>query len=209
MRINPLVLDLSHYDVIQSMARVQQAGIAGIINKASEGPGMMDITYHPRKVAAKSLGLLFGAYHFLRPYNVATQVEHFLRVADPDDSTLLAVDHEDPKVSLNQALEFIHRTQAKVGRYPLLYSGFLIKEQLDRPGLDLSFSAVVRLWLAQYGDNPTWPACWKAPWLWQFTGDGQGPLPHAIPGVLLPGGQGIDINSFDGDATQLAKEWVL
>lgn len=210
MRINPLVLDLSHYDVVQSLHRAQAAGIAGIIHKASEGPGMSDKFYDARRAGAKAVGMLWGAYHFLRLYNVAVQVEQFLSVAKPDDATLMALDHEDPKVPLNVALEFLHRVHAKVGRYPLLYSGFLIKEQLSSSGsIDTSFAADVRLWLAQYGSQPTWPKCWERPFLWQFTGDGEGPEPHAVPGIVLPGGNGLDINSYEGDAGQLAKEWVL
>jgi hypothetical protein len=37
-----------------------------------------------------------------------------------------------------------------------------------------------------------------------FTGDGVGPKPHSIPGIV---DTGIDINHFDGDAVKLAAEW--
>jgi hypothetical protein len=33
-------------------------------------------------------------------------------------------------------------------------------------------------------------------WLWQFTGDGIGPKPHSIPGIV-----------GSGDAVKLAAEW--
>jgi GH25 family lysozyme M1 (1,4-beta-N-acetylmuramidase) len=89
-----------------------------------------------------------------------------------------------------------------VGRKAVLYSGFLIKEQLD-DRID-GFLAAHRLWLAQYGPRPVTPRNWPSAWLWQFTGDGVGPKPHSIPGIV---DTGIDINHFDGDAVKLAAEW--
>jgi hypothetical protein len=49
-----------------------------------------------------------------------------------------------------------------------------------------------------------WPtAVWEKPWLWQFTGDGKGPAPHAIPGIQ----DNMDISSFDGSDDDLAAQW--
>jgi hypothetical protein len=48
------------------------------------------------------------------------------------------------------------------------------------------------------------PRNWPSAWLWQFTGDGLGPKPHSIPGIV---DSGIDINSYEGDAVKLAAEW--
>jgi lysozyme len=94
------------------------------------------------------------------------------------------------------------RVEHAVGRKAVLYSGSLIKEQLnDR--ID-SYLAEHRLWLAQYGPRPVTPRNWQSAWLWQFTGDGVGPKPHSIPGIV---DTGIDINHFDGDAVKLASEW--
>jgi GH25 family lysozyme M1 (1,4-beta-N-acetylmuramidase) len=102
----------------------------------------------------------------------------------------------------NNAKEFLLRVEHAVGRKAVLYSGSLIKEQLnDR--ID-SYLAEHRLWLAQYGPRPVTPRNWQSAWLWQFTGDGVGPKPHSIPGIV---DTGIDINHFDGDAVKLASEW--
>jgi hypothetical protein len=48
------------------------------------------------------------------------------------------------------------------------------------------------------------PRNWPSAWLWQFTGDGVGPKPHSVPGIV---DTGIDINHFDGDPVKLATEW--
>jgi hypothetical protein len=47
------------------------------------------------------------------------------------------------------------------------------------------------------------PRNWPSARLWQFTGDGIGPKPHSIPGIV---GSGIDINSYEGNAVKLAAE---
>jgi lysozyme len=73
---------------------------------------------------------LWGAYHFLRSGSIAAQVDFFLKVAAPDDTTLLALDHEDIRVPLIDAKEFLLRVEDTVGRKPVLYSGSVIKEQL-------------------------------------------------------------------------------
>jgi hypothetical protein len=47
-------------------------------------------------------------------------------------------------------------------------------------------------------------ASWQSFWLWQYTGDGSGPAPHAIDGCQ----KNIDISSYQGDPDQLAAEWA-
>ena len=136
------------------------------------------------------------------PVSIPAQVDFFVRIAAPDKMTLLALDHEDARVPLIDAKEFLLRVEYAVGRKAVLYSGFLIKEQLGNR-ID-SYLAAHRLWLAQYGPRPVTPHDWSRAWLWQFTGDGVGPKPHSVPGIV---DAGIDINHFDGDAVKLAAEW--
>jgi lysozyme len=179
VEINPLVVDLSHHNDVADFGKAKASGIAGIIHKATEATGFADNMYAVRRGDATNVGLLWGAYHFLRPVSISAQVDFFLKIAAPDNTTLLAV-----------------------GRKAVLYSGFLIKEQLGNR-ID-SYLAAHRLWLAQYGPRPVTPRNWPSAWLWQFTGDGVGPRPHSVPGIV---DTGIDINHFDGDAAKLAAEW--
>lgn len=212
MKINPLVVDLSHYDnvgptpgrsTVEGFKKCYAAGIRGVINKVTEGPGIVDKSFSWRRNPAAKAGLLYGAYHFLRPGNVDAQVENFLKEANPDDKIGLALDHEDPRVPLSAARDFMEQVQAKTGRWPSLYSGFLIKQQLGTK--KDKFWKGIRLWLCHYSSKPTWPPCWSAPWLWQYTGDGVGPGPHNMPGIKIEGG--LDINSFDGSEEDLIKTW--
>jgi lysozyme len=199
--INPMVVDLSHHNDVVDFGAVKAAGIAGVIHRATEGASFTDKLYGGRRVGALGVGLLWGAYHFLRPGSITAQVGFFLKVAAPDGTTLLALDHEDKHVALIDAKEFLLRVEDAVGR-KMLYSGSVIKEQLGSR-ID-GYLAAHRLWLAQYGPRPVTPRNWPSAWLWQFTGDGVGPKPHSVPGIV---GSGTDINSYEGDAVKLAAEW--
>jgi lysozyme len=214
VQFNPKMLDLSHYDVVApgGFKQVHAAGYRAVINKATEGPGMVDKTFLTRGPEVLQAGLLYGAYHFLRRGDPEEQANHFLEVAHKGGPTVfakleLALDHEDPRVPLENAQQFMEAVHTAVGRYPLLYSGFLVKEQITRA--DYEFWSKVPLWLAQYSAHPSWPEqVWKEPRFIQFTGDGQGPEPHWVPGVKLPGGKGLDINHWGGTDDELAAIWA-
>lgn len=207
-----MVVDLSHYDnvgptpPVTTLAGFKKAyafGIRGVINKVTEGTGVVDKSFGWRRKPAADAGLLYAAYHFLRPGSIEVQVENFLKEAKPTKNLGLALDHEDRRVSLNAAREWLELVHSKTGVMPSLYSGFLIKEQLGNK--KDKFWGGIRLWLSHYSSKPTWPAAWSAPWLWQYSGDGVGPGPHGVPGID-PSGQ-LDMNSFDGTEEALVESW--
>jgi lysozyme len=121
--INPLVVDLSHHNDVADFGAVKAAGMAGIIHKATEGVDFTDKLYADRRGRALGVGLLWGAYHFLRPSLIAAQVDFFLKVAAPDETTLLALDHEDKRVALIDAQEFLLRVEDAIGRKPCSIPG--------------------------------------------------------------------------------------
>jgi len=207
MQFNPVIVDLSHFDDVQDWDAVKRFGILGVINKATEGPGLVDTTYAIRRKPAREHDILYGAYHFLRPGDPVAQADHFLEVAlsvDQPDELLLALDHEDRKVPLKDAKKWLQRVLDKAERRAILYSGFVIKEQLGDNRA--SFLAKHRLWLSHFSSRPKWPKNWKAPWIIQFTGDGVGPKPHRVPGIKIAGG--IDLNHYGDSPTNLKAEWA-
>ena len=132
--------------------------------------------------------------HFPRPGSIAAQVDFFLKVVAPDNTALLALDHEDERVALIDAKEFLLRVEDAVGRKPVLYSGFLIKQQLGN-SID-GYLAAHRLWLAQYGPRPVTPRNWQAP--------GCGSLPETGPGqsrTTCPASSGLESTSTVMKAT--------
>jgi hypothetical protein len=206
MAINPKVIDIYHGDGVAAdgFAQARAFGILGVIHKASEGSATSDETYARRRTMAKGAGLLWGAYHFIRPVDTSKQVDLFLRTSQPDQDTLLALDYEVDSVGLDQARDFIEQVESRVGRSVVLYSGNTIKEKLGNR-IDPWWGAH-RLWLCQYGSNPRLPLSWTKAWLWQFTGDGQGPPPHQVPGIQGDGG--IDISHWDGTDAELRAQWA-
>ncbi len=197
MQITPRVVDLSHHNTISdSLKPAYEFGIRGVVHKATEGTGYKDKTYNARRFLAKEAGMLWGAYHFVRPGNVKKQVDVFLDYAKPDDETLLALDHEDKGFSPEQAKEFLALLKQRTGRAPVIYTGHVIKEQLDGR-IDRTLGTY-RLWHAQYGTRYTINASWKDVWLWQYTESGK------VPGI----GGNVDVNSYAGTPEQLKHEWA-
>ena len=206
--INPMVSDLSHHNSPTDFEAARNAGIVGIIHKASQGSGNTDAKYQERRGMALDAGLLWGAYHFGGSGDVEAQVDHFLECAGDDKKTLLCLDYEPyapSQMGLDEAREFLESIFKRTGQYPVLYSGNLIKQDLGTD--EDEFFAKHRLWLSQYNSitNIKVPATWKKYWLLQYSGDGKGPEPHDIDGI----GENIDISSYPGTKEQLAAEWVM
>lgn len=207
--INPKVIDISHYDKIVGggFQAVRAAGIVGVVQKSSEGAHLPDDRYLERISDIVAAGLCPAAYHFIRPGDMKSQADFFLRCARPDPKTfMVSLDHEVKAVSADAAREFIEEVERLWGRKVVLYSGNVIKEQLDTR-IDPWWGAR-RLWMAQYAAKArwTWNRSWKEPWLLQYTGDGLGPTPHMIPGISITGG--LDISHYEYSDDQLRREWV-
>jgi len=201
-----MVVDLSHWDPADDYAAVKADGIVGVIYKATQGCGYTDDTYVSQQHAAKAVGLCWGAYHFADGSDVDGQVKNFLQFAAPDPDELFCLDWEDnpggTKMSASQAKDWITQVEDALGRPGecVVYGGNTLKENLDSGD---TFFGDRRLWLCQYGTNPTLPDAWEECWLWQYTDGVYGPSPHEIDGIGP-----CDINSYDGSAEQLAAEWA-
>lgn len=204
--INPLVVDLSHWDPAEDYFEVLKDGIVGVIYKATEGTGYTDPTYVSQQNAAKSAGLKWGAYHFATASDLSGQINNFMRYASPDPDELFCLDWEDygdNTMSLSNVKTWIKEVENALKRPGecVLYSGNTAKEALG-DNID-QFLGERRLWLCQYGSTPKWQKSWDHYWLWQYT-DGQvGPQPHTISGIGP-----CDINSYDGGADVLIDEWA-
>jgi GH25 family lysozyme M1 (1,4-beta-N-acetylmuramidase) len=211
-RIFPRVIDISHHNrVVLDFEPAKAWGIWGVIHKCTQGDHYTDPEYAARRELANKSELLWAAYHFGDGSDVPAQVRNFLRSAGADKNTMLVLDFEDNRLSnmlLPQAQEFMDRIDQATGRACTIYSGNRLKEQLvlaEQKVVD--FFAVHRLWLCQYGHWPKLPRGFGTYWLWQYTGDGVGPEPHNVPGIVA-GNDGLDINHYQGTQEQLTAEWA-
>lgn len=206
---NPInvVMDISHHQAAVDFARVRAAGIVGVIHKATEGTSFVDQKYAERRQQAEDAGLLWGAYHFGVGASGRDQADRFLETVDPGDSTLVVLDFEanrvGPTMTIDQAREFVTHLNGHIGRFPGLYSGSLIKEQLGDAPRDPLLSQCF-LWIAQYsGQKPIdIPATFPRWTLWQYTDGVHGSTPRTVDGVGL-----CDRDKFNGSLANLRRLW--
>jgi GH25 family lysozyme M1 (1,4-beta-N-acetylmuramidase) len=193
------VLDLSHHNGVESFAAIRKAGILGVIHKATESDDYADPTYSQRRVDARHAGLLWGAYHFLRPGDMHAQAQHFLKTATPGNDDLMCADHEDTGVSLDDLHEFLAAIWTLTKRRAVIYSGHVLKEQVG--DADIPWLKEHQLWVAQYttAPQPDWPKqIWPRYFLWQFTDQG------SAPGVS----GSVDCNRAGVDDHHLRAQWA-
>lgn len=206
--MTPRVIDISHHNNVIDFRLAAEAGIWGIIHKATQGVAYRDPRYVSRRAGALKAGLLWGAYHFNTGDSVADQVKNFIGYAAPAADTLMVLDYEDNRLSnmkMAQAVEFLRRIEDKLGRPAAIYSGNRLKENLASvPKADQDYIRSHRLWLCQYGPRAVLPKGFTAWWLWQYAADNVGPKPHGIAGIE---GTATDMNTFDGTRKQLIDTW--
>jgi lysozyme len=202
------VLDISHYqNVTDQFVTAKSLGVKAIIAKATEGNTYRDPTFEKHRALALDAGLLFGAYHFIRPGDPWAQADFFLKTVGDAGGLALALDWEDTRVPVKDAQRFAERVHMTVGAYPIMYSyaSMLKSAAKEMDPKRKTFWRSTKLWVAAYSPAPSWPKdIWPDYWLWQFTGDGSGPQPHRVPGV----GDNIDINQYNGDPAKLAFDWA-
>lgn len=200
------IIDLYHEDDVEDWDTVVKGGVPAVIHKASEGIRMVDEKYALRRKWAADAGLpLWGAYHFATgDADGANQADHFLAAAQPDSSTLIALDLEKnpngPSVTLATARAFIQRIHAVTGRFPWVYGSDFIADFAGEKGD--SILSLCRLWIARYGRAPIVPPGWKTWDLWQYAeGVASEHLP-ALPGLGL-----VDRSKFNGTLDELKAIW--
>jgi lysozyme len=197
--MTPNVIDIYHENNVADFAALKAAGILGVIHKCTQGAGYADPAYAIRRKLALDAGLLWGAYTFNTGEPVAAQIAEFLSHAEPDATTLLALDFEDnphSQMSLDECRAWLTQFEASQGRKAVLYSGNRVKDLLG--GKIDTYLGSHRLWLPQYGPVARVQASWATQWLWQYSETGR------LPGT----GGAIDLNSYSGDAATLAQEWA-
>jgi lysozyme len=228
------VLNMSQFDeeIGNDFAELKEnEGIELVIHRSSMGSDGTDPKYKERMAFAGESGLMWGAYHFLRPdLDPVSQADNFLRAVldarkacgpKAPPKVLLIFDEEyfgrsQKFLSVHDLIRAINRVKEVTGTTPAIYVGqdFLI-EKLRLSVLataDAKLLSESLLWMARYARSPEWPDNGiHTPWamwdLWQYTGDGQGPDSSWFTrhrGRLAK----AELNYFYGDRTQLRNVYA-
>lgn len=204
MDIVNAVVDLSHHNGTVNFSQAQQAGIVGVIHKATQGQAGVDPTYKTNRTKATKEKLLWGAYHFGTGSDGIKQAEHFLDVVGDPGKTLLVLDFEanptGPSMTLEEARAFVTHVKEATGRFPGLYAGHFLKELLGTKTDPVL--ANCWFWLAQYGATAVVPPNWSTWTFWQYTDGAAGPDPHTVPGIGR-----CDRDKYQGTAEALTAFW--
>ncbi|HMU66774.1 MAG TPA: glycoside hydrolase family 25 protein [Cellvibrionaceae bacterium] len=201
------VIDISHHNKVASFSKIKNAGIYGIIHKATQGTKYKDPTFTANRSNAVKAGIKVGAYHFGVAGDAIAQAEYLVATAGAD--SLLVLDFEgNPQghdMSLDEAEHFVDHINTLTGRYPGLYSGHTIKEALTKAGItnpSQTELAKCWLWIAQYSQAPLVPKIWPRWTLWQYTDGAFGPEPHSLDGIGR-----CDRDQFNGSLEELDQFW--
>jgi lysozyme len=187
--VTDAIIDLSHFNSNPDFTLAKNAGILGVIHKATQGTSFVDPAYPAHRSAAASAGLWWGAYHFGDGTDGTGQADHFLAKTGP--LPVLALDLEQ-NMTLDQAQAFVTRIHAVTGRWPGLYGGDYLKQLLG--GTKDQVLANCWLWLAQYEETTVVPSNWTAWTMWQYTGS-----------ATVAGIGHCDRSRFNGSAAQLKQ----
>jgi lysozyme len=201
------IIDLSHWNLVNSFPDIKASGVTAIIHKCSQGVAI-DPAYATRRSTAIPCGLLWGAYHFgVASYNPVKQADFFLSMSYRP--AVMALDWEwnnADTMSADQAATFINRIHFVTGRWPMLYTSaaFLTTQHVYQQGGRTlrGFNLIsylpgclanCDLWLSGFTPQPVMPSEWNKWTIWQ----------HGIGDCAGVDGQ-CDRDTFNGPPKALA-----
>jgi len=190
-------IDVSAWDPYIDWPMVKNQKIRFVIIKATEGLDYFSKAYDSQWAGAKSVGILRGAYHFLRAnQDGAKQADFFLSKVKVEDGDLPPVldieeannyiDPKNPKKGIFPNSQFIgnsqkwlERVEQLTGRTPLIYSRpTFLKDHLAGSNFKPPpWATKYPTWLAEYhyshapDSQPTQPVGWGDWIIWQYSGD--------------------------------------
>ena len=227
-RYNVLVMPLSFRadvfdgyagDQITSFWAMKAGGVKLAIFKSSQGSGLIDKMIKPIKTLvghittdsyphrAASTGMGVGAYHFGGNSDGRLQALRYLGIIE--SGWLMVIDYErypNSQMTIAQLEAFIATIEAQTGRLPWIYYGELLLQQAA-DGLIKKDSIIRRCkaWISRYSSKQPSPIDGHDLVLWQFTGDGQGPMPHTVPGCANNADLSMWIGNLDDLPRAVAK----
>ncbi len=182
-------IDVSAYDPYINWQKVKAQNIYFAIVKATEGNAYFNNQFNDQYAGAKSVGILRGAYHYLRAQiDGAQQADFFLSkvtVQDGDLPPFLDVEEANNQGASNaqfitNAQKWLQRVEQQTGRRPIIYSRVsFLNEMFTLNGKAPAWAQNYNTWLAQYfysysaegGAQPGEAPGWGTWVFWQYSGD--------------------------------------
>lgn len=206
---------------------MRRIGVDLLIHRATRGGTKTDDDYARREGPARSAGLKWGAYHYIkRSENLSAQIHRFVstvRAISARNGTwghpvMLVLDNEGTdRVSWDRLAVAARQVRGHTGVWPLLYCsvpspGTAAFNQQTR---ELSFLSshdketlrACGLWVPRYGDGASGSVTFSVPrvfgdWtLWQYCGDVSGRPKHALAAHEFSGQVGAAYTRSGGSSS--------
>lgn len=200
-----LGIDISHW---QSDARPIDWGLVGaqakpafVFIKASDGLNFIDDWLPGHRDGARSIGLAYGFYHYLRPGSSgADQADYFLTSLAGDVGNLpLVADVEEGNLSLWEVRAFVDRLIERVdGKQIIIYTRASLWSAIGGDNPDLPEFRDCLIWVAHpNAATPLMPSDWATIGydFWQIN------WASRLPGIAGD----VDVNVFAG----APKPWYI
>lgn len=204
-------MDVSHYQSKVNWANVVREGFEFVFAKASDGVGTKALHFDTHRKNAETVGMPFGAYHFMRfgGLTAKEEAEHFLkfsgpqRVGDLPHVVDVEWDKRNPKydtetmddAAANEAYELCCRVRDMTKNQVIVYTSWPFFKNFNNPERFFEFL----LWCPAYAEGlkgPHVPLPWSTWAFWQYTD--KYPAARSITGD-----QNLDGNWFNGTRAQL------
>jgi GH25 family lysozyme M1 (1,4-beta-N-acetylmuramidase) len=165
-------LDLNHWRPLKDFSVLVRLQHKFFINKATEGTGFLDGTLYPNIASAKLVGLLTGAYHYLRTsVDPTLQANYYwskikdLKLEIPPILDVETYSNDITKLN-SYAKIFLERIKVLSGKTPIIYTNQNTWNLIGNPSWSLSYP----LWVASYYvTKPYMPLPWTKYLFWQYT----------------------------------------
>jgi lysozyme len=192
-------IDVSHHQGTIDWSRAAGAGVKYAFIRVSDGANTKDRMFATNWRAAKTAGVIRGAYQFFRPsQSVTAQADLFIAAVGkklPGDlPPVIDVEVDGgvaPATIAARVKQWISIVQRETGATPIVYTGkYFWRDQVGAPS---GFTGNA-LWIANYTTLcPDIPPGWSDWTFWQTSGSG------AVPGIT----GAVDMDKFNGSLAQL------
>ena len=194
-------IDISHYQGKVDWKQLQEGSLAQfpvcfVFIKATEGGDLMDDTFVGNFDAARTHGLIRGAYHFFQPATDAgRQADFFIKnvqLQKGDLPPVLDVEVSGKKTpsELKDSVKiWLEKVEAHYRVKPILYTSYKFRQRFLNDSVFDSYP----YWIAHYYvDSVKYKGKWH---FWQHTDVGR------VPGIKKE----VDLNVFNGSFEQLME----